>query len=77
MSSLPQPGASPDPQPTPAAPSVGGRSASVVAPDLPIHERHDEIVAATREAFADEPEFGPIDAFYQARGEHLTERAEG
>ena len=49
MSSLPQPGASPDPQPTPAAPSVGGRSASVVAPDLPIHERHDEIVAAIRQ----------------------------
>ncbi|MGD9752795.1 MAG: VOC family protein [Acidimicrobiia bacterium] len=44
---------------------------------LDLSKSNDEIVAATREAFADEPEFGPIDAFYQARAEHLTERAEG
>ena len=31
----------------------------------------DEIVATTRAAFADEPEFGAIDEFYRRRAEHL------
>ncbi len=38
---------------------------------------NDEIVAATREAFAGEPEFGDIAAFYQRRAEQLGTRAVG
>jgi len=41
---------------------------------LDLTRSNDEIVAATRAAFADEPEFGPIDAFYAERARHLAER---
>lgn len=33
---------------------------------------NDEIVARTREQFADEPEFGDLRAFYQRRADHLA-----
>ena len=44
---------------------------------LDLSRPNDEIVATTREAFADEPEFGDISAFYQRRAEHLGARRGG
>jgi catechol 2,3-dioxygenase len=44
------------------------------AKPLDLAKTSDEIVAATRQAFADEPEFGDIVAFYRRRAEHLAER---
>jgi catechol 2,3-dioxygenase len=41
---------------------------------LDLTKSNDEIVAATQAAFADEPEFGSIDAFYAKRAEHLAAR---
>jgi catechol 2,3-dioxygenase len=36
----------------------------------------DEIIATTRAAFADEPEFGDLAEFYARRGAHLAERSD-
>ncbi len=41
---------------------------------LDLSKSNDEIIAATREAFADEPEFSDLDGFYQRRAQHLDER---
>lgn len=42
---------------------------------LDLTKSNEEIIAATQETFATEPEFGDIQAFYTARGEHLGRRA--
>lgn len=44
---------------------------------LDLTKSNDEIIAATQEAFATEPQFGDLRTFYAARAEHLAERAEG
>ena len=41
---------------------------------LDLTKTNDEIVAMTRDAFGDEPEFGAIDDFYRRRAEHLSQR---
>ena len=41
---------------------------------LDLTKSNDEIIATTQAAFADEPEFGDLAAFYQRRAEHLDER---
>jgi len=41
---------------------------------LDLSRSNDEIIATTREAFTDEPEFGDINAFYRQRAEHLEQR---
>ncbi len=41
---------------------------------LDLGKSNDEIVAMTRAAFADEPEFGDLADFYERRGVHLEER---
>jgi len=46
------------------------------AKPLDLTKSNDEIVAETHAAFADEPEFGDLAAFYQRRGAHLAERSD-
>ena len=41
---------------------------------LDLDKSNDEIVEATRAHFANEPEFGPIDAFYRRRAEQVAQR---
>jgi catechol 2,3-dioxygenase len=41
---------------------------------LDLDKTNDEIVAATIAHFSKEPEFGPIDAFYARRAQHLAGR---
>ncbi len=41
---------------------------------LDLTRSNDEIMAATEAAFADEPEFSDLGAFYQRRADHLGER---
>ena len=45
------------------------------AKPLDLTKSNDEIVAMTQAAFADEAEFGDIDAFYDGRAAHLADRA--
>lgn len=42
---------------------------------LDLTRSNDEIMAATEAAFADEPEFSDLGAFYQRRAQHLDERS--
>ena len=44
------------------------------AKPLDLTKSNDEIVATTQAAFADEAEFGDIDAFYDSRAAHLADR---
>lgn len=44
------------------------------AKPLDLSRPDDEIIASTRAAFEDEPEFGDIGAFYRRRAEHLAAR---
>lgn len=41
---------------------------------LDLTKSNEEIVAATRQTFVDEPGFGDLDTFYARRSEHLAER---
>lgn len=41
---------------------------------LDLTKPNEEIIAATREAFAAEPEFGDLQGFYDGRAEHLAAR---
>ena len=45
------------------------------AKPLDLTKSNDEIVATTQAAFADEAEFGDIDAFYDGRAADLADRA--
>lgn len=45
------------------------------AKPLDLSKSNDEIVAATRTAFADEPEFGDLAGFYERRAAHLADRS--
>ncbi|HTN81011.1 MAG TPA: VOC family protein [Acidimicrobiales bacterium] len=45
------------------------------AKPLDLTKSNDEIVATTRAAFADEPEFGDLAEFYDRRADHLAERS--
>ena len=42
---------------------------------LDLTRSNDEIIAATEAAFANEPEFSDLGAFYQRRAQHLDERS--
>ena len=44
---------------------------------LDLSRPNEEIIATTRETFANEPEFGDIARFYDARSRHLATRADG
>jgi catechol 2,3-dioxygenase len=41
---------------------------------LDLDKSNDEIIESTRAHFSNEPEFGPIDDFYERRAEHLGRR---